>query len=332
MARVSDRREACGPMIVVPDDFPSVFEGSAAHERARGLGDVRVFTERGAEHETELIRRIGAAKIVINIRAHARFTDAVFRACPGLRMISIWGTGTDNIDLDAAARCGVTVCNTPGTNAIAVAEHALTLMLAVARKIPQIDREMRAGAWPREMLAQLHGKTLGVFGTGSIGGRVAELGRALGMEVLAWSARGDTARLRTAGFGTAAKEDILRRADVISLHLRLTSETRGFVGRQEFALMKPGAILVNTGRGPLVDHDALLDALANGRIAGAGLDVFHDEPLKPGDPLLGLSNTVLSPHNAGQTPEVRRDGLLRAVENVERFLAGMPVNVVGPQS
>lgn len=320
------------PLIVVPDDFPSVFEGSAGHERATSLGAVRVCAGRGAEDESELARRIGGARIAINIRAYSQFSDAVFRVCPALRMISIWGTGTDNIDLAAAARCGVTVCNTPGVNAFAVAEHALALMLSVARKIPQIDREMRAGAWPREMLTQLHGKTLGVFGTGAIGSRVAELGRALGMTVIAWSARGDADRLSALGAASAAKEEILRRADVVTLHVRLTPATRAFIGPLEFALMKPGAILVNTGRGALVDRDALLDTLANGRIAGAGLDVFHDEPLKPGDPLLGLANTVLSPHNAGQTPEVRRDGLLRAVENVERFLAGTPVNVVGPQS
>lgn len=331
MTRASVAGEVRGPVIVVPDDFPSVFADSTAHERARALGEVRVFTERGADDEAELIRRIGEAQIAINIRAHARFTDAVLRACSRLRMISIWGTGTDNLDLQAAARRGVTICNIPGVNALAVAEHAIALMLAVARKIPRIDSEMRAGAWPREMLTQLHGKTLGVFGTGSIGGRVAELGRALGMEVLGWSARGDAARLRTAGFATAAKEDILRRADVITLHLRLTPETRSFIGHEEFALMKPTAILVNTGRGSLVERDALLDALASGRIGGAGLDVFHDEPLRPGDPLLGVSNTVLSPHNAGQTPEVRRDGLLRAVENIENFLAGAPTNVVHPQ-
>jgi phosphoglycerate dehydrogenase-like enzyme len=306
-------------MIVVPDDFPSVFEGSAAHERARALGELRVHTERGAEVETELARRIGQARVAVNIRAYARFTDAVFRACPGLRMISIWGVGTDNIDLAAAARHDVTVCNTPGSNAYAVAEHALALMLAVARKIPQIDREMRGGAWPREMLAQLHGKTLGVFGTGSIGTRVAELGRAFGMTVLAWSARRNNA---------ADKESVLARSDIVSLHVRLTPETRGFIGRREFSLMKPGAILVNTGRGPLVDRDALLAALRTGSIAGAGLDVFHDEPVKPDDPLLGCTNTVLSPHNAGQTPEVRRDGLLATVRNVESFLAGKPVNVV----
>lgn len=306
-------------MIVVPDDFPSVFEGSAAHERARALGEVRVHAERGAENETELERRIGSAGIAINIRAHARFTEAVFRACPRLKMISIWGTGTDNIDLAAAARHGVTVCNTPGINAYAVAEHTIALMLAAARRIPGIDREMRAGAWPRDMLVQLHGKTLAVFGAGAIGARVAQLARGFGMEVLSWSARADTA---------AAKDDFLRRADFVTLHLRLVPETRGFIGRREFGLMKREAFLINTSRGALVDREALLDALASGRIAGAGLDVYHEEPLKPDDPLLSSTRTVLSPHNAGQTPEVRRDGLLCAVENIESFLAGRPVNVV----
>jgi len=306
-------------MIAVPDDFPSVFEGSNAHERARTLGEVRVHTGRGAEDEAELARRIGDAAVAVNIRSYARFTEAVFGACPGLKLISIWGTGTDNIDLAAAARRGVTVCNTPGVNAYAVAEHAIALMLAVARRIPQIDHEMRGGGWPRDMLAQLHGKTLAVFGSGAIGARVAQLARGFGTEVLNWSARGDT---------VAAKEEYLRRADFVTLHLRLVPETRGFIGRREFALMKPEAFLVNTARGALVDREALLEALAGGRIAGAGLDVFHDEPLKSGDPLLNLANTVLSPHNAGQTPEVRRDGLLAAIENVERFLSGSPINVV----
>ena len=317
-------------MIVVPDDFPSVFEGSAAHDQARRLGEVRLHSERGAEEEAELIRRIGDARVAINIRAYARFSDAVFQACPALKMISIWGTGTDNVDLDAAARHGVTVCNTPGVNAIAVAEHTFALMLAVARHLCRIDRDMRAGEWPRDMLAQLHGKTLGLFGTGAIGSRVAALARAFGMEVLGWSARGEPGRLRAQGITPGAKEQILRRADVITLHLRLTPETRNFIGAEAFALMKKDVIVVNTGRGALIDRDALVDALSSGRIAGAGLDVFHDEPIKPGDPLLGLPNTVLSPHNAGQTPEVRRDGLLLAVKNIENFLAGTPTHVVTP--
>jgi D-3-phosphoglycerate dehydrogenase len=316
------------PSISVPDDFPSVFESSAAHERAKKIGETHVVTARGADDEAELIKRIGRARVAVNIRAHARFTDGVFAACRELKMISVWGTGTDNIDLEAAGRRGVTVCNTPGVNAFAVAEHAIALMLTIGRKIPRIDREMRGGAWPREMLTQCLGKTLGVFGTGTIGTRVITLARALGMEVLAWSARGAGGRIKELGARSAAKDEILREADFVSLHLRLTPETRGFLTRREFALMKKTAIFVNTGRGALVEREALLDALRQGRIAAAGLDVFHEEPLKPDDPVLTLPNVVLSPHNAGQTPEVIRDGLLRAVTNVENFLKGAPTDVV----
>jgi D-3-phosphoglycerate dehydrogenase len=314
--------------IAVPDDFPSVFEGSVAHDRAKKLGAVQVHTQRGADDEAELIRRIDRAPIAINIRAHARFTDGVMAGCRNLRMISIWGTGTDNVDLEAAGRRGITVSNTPGVNARAVAEHAITLMLSTARRIPKIDREMREGKWPREMLTQCLGKTLGVFGTGRIGARVIEIARALGMDVLAWSARGDQAHVERLGARPAAKDEILRTADVISLHVRLEAETRGFLSRRDFGLMKKSAILVNTGRGALVEREALIEALRQGRIAGAGLDVFHDEPLKPDDPVLTLDNVVLSPHNAGQTPEVIRDGLLRAVENVENFLKGKPTDAV----
>jgi D-3-phosphoglycerate dehydrogenase / 2-oxoglutarate reductase len=315
-------------VIVVPDDFPSVFNGTEAHTRSKQLGEVRVYTERGADDERELIRRIGSARVAINIRAHARFTNTVFDACPALKLVSVWGTGTDNIDLNAAGMRGITVCNTPGINAFAVAEHALTLMLAVARKITLLDTEMRKGRWPREMLTQLLGKTLGVFGMGAIGSRMAALGRGIGMTVLGWSAQGDERRIRAAGARPASKEQILTTADVISLHVRTTPETRGFIGRKEFALMKPTAILVNTGRGALVDLDALLSALAERRILGAGLDVFHQEPLPPDDRVLSLPNVVVSPHNAGQTPEVIRDGLLAAVQNVENFLKGKPTNLV----
>jgi D-3-phosphoglycerate dehydrogenase len=314
--------------IAVPDDFPSVFEGTPAHERARALGDVRVNTARGADDEAELIRRIDRARVAINIRAHARFTEAVFAACRNLEMVSIWGTGTDNVDLDAAGRHGVTVTNTPGTNAFAVAEHTLALMLALARRIPRIEREMREGQWPRELLTQLLGKTVGVFGIGTIGARVVALTKAIGMEPLAFSLRGDKDRIAALGARPASKEDILKEADVVTLHLRLIPETRGFLGRRELASMKRTALLVNTARGALIEREALVDVLSQGRIAGAALDVFHDEPIKPGDPLLGRDNVVLSPHNAGQTPEVIRDGLLRAVENVEGFLAGRPTDVV----
>jgi D-3-phosphoglycerate dehydrogenase / 2-oxoglutarate reductase len=315
------------PVIVVPDDFPSIFKGTPAQARCAQLGETRVFSERGADEENELARRLEGASVAINIRAHAHFTDKVFAACPQLKLVSIWGTGTDNIDLVSAQRRGVTVCNTAGVNANAVAEHTIALMLAVARRIPKLDAAMRTGAWPREMLTQLLGKTLGVFGTGAIGMRVIGLAQALGMNVLAWSARGETSRIVAAGARVASKEEILLDADVVTLHVRLSPETRGFLGARELSMMKNPAILINTGRGALVDQMALLDVLRSGKLS-AGLDVFHEEPTKAGDPLLTLDNVVLSPHNSGQTPEVVHDGLLRVVENIENFLRGQATGVV----
>jgi D-3-phosphoglycerate dehydrogenase len=314
--------------ICVPDDFPSVFDGTPAHERCRKLGETRVFTARGADEEAELIKRIDHARIAINIRAHARFTDSVMAACRKLEMISIWGTGTDNIDLDAAGRHGITVCNTPGINAFAVAEHALALMLASARRIPRIDREVRGGAWPRDLLTQLLGKTLGVCGTGKIGARVIALGNALGMDVLAYSARGDAAAVAALGARAASKEDICRRADVISLHLR---------ARPGHArVSRPARVRDDEADGDSDQHRPR--CLGRARSAAGRAHTEQDRwsrarclprrAVEAGDPFLALPSVVLSPHNGGQTPEVIRDGLLRAIENVENYLAGKATDTV----
>ena len=307
--------------IVVPDDFPLLLSGTPAEARLRALGDVAIYTERGANEEDELVRRIAGAEAVVSLRAYSRFSKRVIDASPALRMISIWGTGTDNVDLDACRARGVLVTNTPGVNANSVAEQTLALMLAVARQIPAMDRGTREGKWPRAMLVQLEGKTLGVIGLGAIGSRVATLAKAFGMRVLATAWRGDDGRAASIGARYLDLDSLLRESDFVSIHLRLSDDTRGVLSRDRLALMKPSAFLVNTARGALVDRDALLDALENKRIAGAGLDVFHEEPVRADDRLLTLSNVVLTPHNAGTTEEVIALGLARTVENVERFLA-----------
>jgi D-3-phosphoglycerate dehydrogenase len=316
--------------IVVPDDFPAALTGSAAEPRLRTMGHVTVHTERGADQAAELIRRIGDAEIVINIRAHAKFTDGVLAACPRLRLISVWGTGTDNVDLDACRARGVAVTNTPGVNAHAVAEHTIALMLAITRHIPAMDRETRAGQWPRAMLVQLEGRTIGLIGLGAIGSRVAELLKPFGVRLLAATYGPDAGRAAALGARHVSLDTLLRESDIVSVHLLLSADTRGYLGRDHLALMKPTAFLINTARGAIVDKAALLEMLREGRIAGAALDVFHEEPIPQGDPILALSNVVLTPHNGGQTREVIDAGLLRAVENVEHFLAGRPRDVVVP--
>ena len=308
--------------IVVPDDFPVVLTGSPAERRLRTLGDVMVYTERGAEQETELVRRIGGADIVVSLRAYTRFSENALTACPSLRMISIWGTGTDNVDLAACHRRGVTVGHTPGVNAHAVAEHTLALMLAVIRRIPSLDRDVRSGQWPRGLLVQLEGKTLGIVGLGAIGRRVAALAAPFGARLLAATWGPDEGRAAAVGARHAPIEALLQESDIVSLHLRLSAETEAVINRARLALMKPGAFLVNTARGRLVDREALVDALRHGRLAGAALDVFHEEPIAASDPLLTLPNVILTPHNAGMTQEVIDVGLLQTVENVRHFLQG----------
>ena len=308
--------------IVVPDDFPPVIAGSVAEGLLEGLGDLTVFSERGADREDELARRVADADIVVTLRAHARFTERVLAAAPRLRLISIWGTGFEHVDLAACHARGITVTHTPGVNAHAVAEHTMALILAVLRRIPEMDSTLRAGNWPRERLTQLEGKTLGIVGLGAIGQRVAALAKPFGARLLAWTRTNNDPRAAAAGARWTPIETLLAESDVVSLHLRLAPETTDFLDATRLAMMKRSAILINTARAALVERDALLAALRDGRIAGAGLDVFHTEPLPADDPLLALRNVVLTPHNAGTTTEAVEAGLRRAVENVASYLAG----------
>lgn len=313
--------------IVVPDDYPPVISESSALKRLKGLGEVTVHTT-APESEEGLIDRIKEADIAVNIRAYCQFTDTVFDRCTRLRLLSVWGTGVDNIDLASANGHGVIVTNTPNTATESIAEHALTLMLALARKVPQIHSKVRSGEWPRGLVTQLYGKTLGVVGTGAIGRQVGALGRGIGMNVLAWTYNPTPERAREYGVTYVPMEELLRKSDVVTIHLRLTDDSRGLIGRAELEKMKPTAILINTARGTIVDAEALVEALRSGRIAGAGLDVFPQEPIDAADPLLALDNVVLTPHSAGQTPEVLERGLHMAVDNVEHFLRDDPTNVV----
>lgn len=256
------------------------------------------------------------------------FTREVLASCPVLRHVAVFGIGVDNVDRDACRELGITVTHTPGYSAAVVAEMAIALALAAARRIPQVDREVRRGEWPQVMVGQLHGKTMGVVGTGPIGQRVAGLGVALGMETIAWTRNPTPERARDYGVTFVALEELLARADVISLQLPLTEDTRGLIGARELGPMKPNAILVNVGRGAVVVEEALVEVLASGRIAGASLDVFATEPLPAEHPLRRLDNVVLSPHIAADTPETNAAGIGMALENIGNWADGFPTNVV----
>jgi D-3-phosphoglycerate dehydrogenase len=315
------------PRISIPDDAPPVLATSGAWADLKARLKAH---EQPAYHDTlpgseeRLIERIADAEVVLNIRSSSRFTEAVFAACPNLRMVSVWGTGTDHVDLAAAARHGVTIANTPGVSAISIAEHALGLMLAVARRLPQMDAATRHGQWPRGQSIELHGKTCGIIGLGAIGRQFARLAGGIGMRVIAWTMHPKP----LAGVELVELDELYRASDVVSLHLRLSEETVDFIGPRQFTLMKNRAILINTARGAIVNEPALLEALSTGRISGAGLDVFAVEPLPPNHPITRLGNVVITPHNAGITPEALEAGLRMSVENIWDFLAGRPSHVV----
>lgn len=316
--------------IVVPGDNPQQIQGSPRLAQLEPYGDVTVYTDRPTSAEQQIERARGAA-ILLNSRGAVRWPGEVLRQLPTLKFITVFGIGTDSVDLVTAKELGITVSNIPGKTAPVVAEHAFGLMLAAAKRVVFQTGELREGRWGTRIdNIYLNGKTLGVIGAGPIGARMAALGKAIGMNVLAWTFNPTPERAARMGVEFVELDDLLRRSDVVSLHLPATDQSRGIIGERELGLMKPGSLLINTGRGALVDEAALLAALDSGHLAGAGLDVFAQEPLPPDAPILSREQVVLTPHNADSTPEGLDFLNEGAVENAIAFLEGKPQNVVNP--
>ena len=315
--------------IVIPDNAPPMYTpGHAGLAALEDLGNVTLIDEPGADDPDILVDRLDEAVVAVNVRAYTRFTAAVLDRVPSLRHVAVVGTGTDNIDLEAASAAGVAVTNTPGVTRRSVAEHALALLFAAARSVPQHDRGMRAGEWRHQRGFELCGKTVGVIGLGAVGSEFAKLARALDMRVVAWSMRHDPARARDCGAELCDLDELYARSDIISLHLRSTPRTRHMWNAQAFARMRPGVVLINTARGALIDDEALIAALQSGRVAAAGLDVFDPEPLADGHPFRDVPNLILTPHVGVATPEANDALLADVAANVRAWLAGAPRNVV----
>jgi D-3-phosphoglycerate dehydrogenase / 2-oxoglutarate reductase len=256
-------------------------------------------------------------------RGYGRLPRAVLAAGKKLRCVARCGVGTDNIDVEAATELGIPVFYAPGSTTLAVAEHALMLMLAVARRATKLNNEVKAGNWAYRnrygLGTELGGKTLGVVGLGDIGRRVAELGQAFGMRVVYWS-RGS----RDDRFERLEFDEVMKAADVISVSVALTPDTRKLINRGALALVKPTAIIVNTARGDVIDEAALVEALREGRLAGAGLDVLSSESSQTDNPLFRLNNVVVTPHVAAVTDVAFRQMCLTTAEQVARVLTGQP--------
>ena len=285
--------------------------------------DPPIFVNRTAFKSDDLPRLLEGCEIVIDDHSYMP-TDIVAR-CKALRDIVFLGTGPQSyMDVEALREHGVKVHAIKGYGDTAVAEHAIALMFACARDLARMDREIRAGSWRPRAGVQLTGKRLGIIGLGGIGAEVARIARGIGMEVFAWN--------RTPRSETAAPieiEALLRDADVVSLHLALTDETRGFLDRSRLALLKRGAILVNTARGALIDETALIEALNRGDIARAGLDVFALEPLRAEHPLASHDSVTLSAHSGFRTYEASATLLGRALDIVRKLVGQTPSPLTG---
>ena len=262
-------------------------------------------------------------------------TARVFDGCPELKVVAQYAVGYDNIDVEAARRRGVVVTHTPGVLTDATADLAFALLLALARRIPAADRYVRDGRfvrWETDVMLgpELRGKTLGIVGMGRIGQAVAQRARGFGMDVVYHNRRPlDAAAEATLGARRVTFDALLAASDVVSLHCALNADSRHLFDAEAFRRMKPTALLVNTARGPVVDEAALVDALAAGEIAGAGLDVFETEPLPADHPLWTMENAILTPHVAAASPRIAERHLETLLENIRRFVAGQdPVTLV----
>ena len=285
------------PKIVVLDDWTNFWGSQPGVERLRQRGQLSIHTTPAAD-EAEVVRRLQGATVAIANRERTPLGASVLQTANDLELIAQTGRVSPNIDMQAATERGIALIaagGQPGSH-VAVAELGLALMLALARQIPDNDRRVRRGDWVAPPTRMLSGHTLGILGLGNIGGHMARLGQALQMKVIAWGPTLTPERARASGVEYVARDELFRRADVLFVSVRLSELTRGLVGAAELALMQPTSYVVNIARGPVIDERALVEALQQRRIGGAGLDVYDVEPLPAGHPLTTLDNVVLTPH------------------------------------
>ncbi|MGR6965254.1 D-2-hydroxyacid dehydrogenase family protein [Geodermatophilus sp. URMC 61] len=314
--------------IAVLDDFQSVSGKFADWSRLPEQAEVVAFADH-LDDEDAVAERLAGFDVVVAMRERTPFPRGLLERLPRLRLLVTTGSRNAAIDVAAAAERGVTVCGT-GAHPTGPVELTWALILAVARHVPEEDAGVRAGGWQRTVGTDLAGARLGVVGLGRLGTRVARIGQAFGMEVVAWSQNLSDERAAEAGVRRVDRDELFATADVVTVHLVLSERTRGLVGRDELARVKRTAILVNTSRGPVVDEAALLEALSQGRLAGAGLDVYDREPLPAASPLRSAPRTVLTPHLGYVTRDTYRVFYGDAVDDVAAFLRGEPVRVIAP--
>ena len=315
--------------VAILDDYQAVAQQMADWSQLPSGINVQFFHDHIAD-EDALVDRLKNFQVVMGMRERTPFPRSVLDRLPELRLLVTAGMGNAVFDIPAATELGIVVTGTGGVGE-GPTELTWGLILALARRIPQEDRLTREGNWGTTVGIGLKDKTLGLLGLGHIGSLVGKVGAALGMNIIAWSQNLTPERAAECGATLVDKDTLFKESDVLSVHVQLSDRTRGLVGAKELSLMKPTSYLINISRGPIVDELSLIQALTSGSIAGAGLDTFDIEPLPTNHPLLGLSNTVITPHLGYVTEDGYRVRYTQVVEDIRAFISGESIRVLNPQ-
>ena len=315
--------------VTVLDDYQRAFELTDAIQRLRTKAEVQILTDK-LPTEAALAETLRGSQAIIPVRERTKFTASLFEQLPDLEYISQTGNHAYHVDMEAATRRGVVVSLAPGGNS--TTELTFGLMLAVMRRIPQSDAAMRRGEWPLVLGYVLKGKTLGILGLGKIGTEVAAVARAFGMNVIAWGPTLTKERAAISGATFISLEEVLKTADVISIHLALSEQSKNLLNEARLRLMKKSAYLINTARGAIVDEPALIKILREKAIAGAALDVFVQEPLPKNHPLPELDNVVLTPHLGWPTDSGFEGFAENAVTNILDYMEGKLTRALNPEA
>ena len=316
--------------VAILDDFEKIAETVPAYEKLKDSADVTILRKR-LDTSENIVAGLRDFDILLLMRERTSLSDKEYAQLPNLKLISQTGRTSRHLDLPNATKRGIAVIGTAADNGVSTVELTVALILALLRKIPQVNLRMREEAWPAIVGNTLEGKTIGVFGFGRIGREVARIMKAfIDTRVLAYSRSLTTERAQEVGVECVSLETLWRESDILTVHINSNAQTRGSIGEKEFAMMKRGVLLVNTARGPIVSEPAMLKALESGQLGGVGLDVFDNEPLPLDHPLRGFDNAILTSHRGYATVEVMSERYEQAMNNILDYLDGKTLNLLNP--
>jgi phosphoglycerate dehydrogenase-like enzyme len=315
--------------VAILDDFERIAETVPAYQKLKSRADITVLGER-LDSSAKIVEQLRDCDALVLMRERTRFSDREYGQLPKLKFISQTGRTSLHLDLANATKHGIAVSGTPSDTGSTTKELTIGLILALARKIPQVNQRMRQEIWPALPGMMLEGKTVGVLGLGRIGTEVARIMKAFNTRVLAWSRTLTAERAAEVGAESVSMETLLQESDIVTVHVHFNQQTVGLIGAKEIALMKRGAFLVNTGRGPIINEVAMLEGLASGQLGGVGLDVYDIEPLPMNHPLRRFDNAILTSHRGYATVEILSERYQQALTNILQFLDSKPLPLLNP--